>query len=481
MKGLVTADALLHYPDHNQPFEIETDVSNYQLGAILKQHGHLVAYYSRKLTPAQKNYTTIEKELLSIVETFQEFLSLLLGAKLHVYMDHKNLTHALTHFTTQCVLCWHLLLEEYRATFHYKKGSLNFMTDVLSHVPTSHVERESSPPPISLPAASPDSPADGLHIHQCLLHDDPILADGLLVHPELDEQGRVPTNFKTIYEYQQADGHCQVLPMTHPHQFHYENLGGFSIVCVNTDRHIKMVIPDDLLPPLVRWYHEATTHAAGITCLDLAIKQYFYHHSLSREICTQMSACDLCQHMKHGSWQYRKLPAWSIDLPPWHEVQTDCIGPWSFLLHGGVQFQVQALTTIDTCTNLLEIHSLLTKTSAKVSQAFENGRLLHYLHPLCIMHDQGPEFLGHEFQMLLFCAGIQLIPTTACNPQANSIVKAVHRSIGQVLCMLIHLHSPKSQPQAETLVQTACATAMHASHCAAHQSLCNHSLDAIAF
>ena len=82
---------------------------------------------------------------------------------------------------------------------------------------------------------------------------------------------------QTIYEYQHADGHCQALPTTHPDQFRYENLGGFSIVCVNTDRHIKMVIPDALLSPLVRWYHEATAHAMGVTCLrtDLPVKHGF--------------------------------------------------------------------------------------------------------------------------------------------------------------------------------------------------------------
>ena len=97
--------------------------------------------------------------------------------------------------------------------------------------------------------------------------------------------------------------------------------------------------------------------------------------------------------MKRGSRQYRKLQARLADLPPWHEVQTNCIGPGSFPLCRGVQFQVQELTSIDTCMNLLETHPLITKTSAKVSQAFENGWLSCYPHPLCIMHDQGPEFL----------------------------------------------------------------------------------------
>ena len=39
MKTLMVEDALLVWPDHNQPFDIETDASNYQLGAVIKQYG----------------------------------------------------------------------------------------------------------------------------------------------------------------------------------------------------------------------------------------------------------------------------------------------------------------------------------------------------------------------------------------------------------------------------------------------------------
>ena len=50
-------------------------------------------------------------------------------------MDHKNLTHEMTQFATQCVLQWHLLLEEYGMKFCYKKGEENVIADALSHVP----------------------------------------------------------------------------------------------------------------------------------------------------------------------------------------------------------------------------------------------------------------------------------------------------------------------------------------------------------
>ena len=105
------------------------DSSDFQLGGVIKQEGRPMAYYSRKLIAAEKNYTTIKKECLAIVEILKHFQTVLLGSCITVFTDHKNLTHEMTKFSTQQVLCWQLQLEEYSAKFQYKKGEENVLAD----------------------------------------------------------------------------------------------------------------------------------------------------------------------------------------------------------------------------------------------------------------------------------------------------------------------------------------------------------------
>ena len=88
-----------------------------------------------------------------------------------------------------------------------------------------------------------------------------------------------------------------------------------------------------------------------------------------------------------------------------------------------------------------------------------------------VIHDQGSEFMGAPFQDLLRRAGIKSVPTTARNPQGNSIVEAVHKSVGQVLRTLVHVHNPQTVHQAKAVCDTALAISMHATRCASHQAL----------
>ncbi len=73
MRLLMAADALAAYPDHNKWGEVYTDASDFQVGTCFIQEGKPVAYFSQKLTKSQQKFTTMEKEMPSIVTTIKEF------------------------------------------------------------------------------------------------------------------------------------------------------------------------------------------------------------------------------------------------------------------------------------------------------------------------------------------------------------------------------------------------------------------------
>ena len=131
-KRIMAKEVLLAYPDFSKPFVIHTDASHYQLGGVISQDGKPIAFYSRKLKDAQTRYTTTERELLSIVEILKEYRNILLGHKIIVHTDHKNLVHK--HFNTERVMRWRLVIEEFGPELRHIKGENNIVADTLSRL-----------------------------------------------------------------------------------------------------------------------------------------------------------------------------------------------------------------------------------------------------------------------------------------------------------------------------------------------------------
>jgi len=113
VKSTITKEVVLAYPDFTKPFEIYTDTSTKQLGAVITQENRPIVFFSRKLSGAQLKYTITELELLAIVETLMEFNGMMWGQRINVYTDHMNLTRDGLGLTSDRVTRWRILLEEY--------------------------------------------------------------------------------------------------------------------------------------------------------------------------------------------------------------------------------------------------------------------------------------------------------------------------------------------------------------------------------
>ena len=88
---------ILAYPDFTQPFVLTTDASATGLGAVLSQgegmQEKVIAFASRTLTKAERNYSATERECLGVIWATENFEYYLLGAPFVIYTDHDPLTY----------------------------------------------------------------------------------------------------------------------------------------------------------------------------------------------------------------------------------------------------------------------------------------------------------------------------------------------------------------------------------------------------
>jgi len=143
-----TAPILAHF-EPERPAIVETDASDFALGAVLSQRDddnrlHPNAFHSRKFTPAEINYEIHDKELLAIVDSFKHWRRYLEGAlhQVQVFSDHQNLEY----FTTTKVLNrrqarWAQELAGIDFKIYYRPGNQNGKPDALSRRPEYRPEK----------------------------------------------------------------------------------------------------------------------------------------------------------------------------------------------------------------------------------------------------------------------------------------------------------------------------------------------------
>jgi hypothetical protein len=139
LKAKFTSQPILQYADFTKEFILTKDASNQGLGAVLSQ-GEIgkdlpIAYASRNLNNAEKNYTTSEKELLVILWGVKHFRPYLYGKKFKIASDHKPLTWIMNVKDPGSKLIrWRIQLEKYDYEIVYKRGTMNTNADALSRV-----------------------------------------------------------------------------------------------------------------------------------------------------------------------------------------------------------------------------------------------------------------------------------------------------------------------------------------------------------
>nr|GEY71725.1 reverse transcriptase domain-containing protein [Tanacetum cinerariifolium] len=143
LKKKLTEAPILIAPDWDLPFELMCDASDFAIGAILGQHHEKhfrpIHYASKTMTEAESHYITTNKEMLTVVYTFEKFRSYLILNKSIVYTDHSALKCLFAKKDSKAkLLRWILLLQEFKFKVIDTKGAENLATDHLSRLENPH-------------------------------------------------------------------------------------------------------------------------------------------------------------------------------------------------------------------------------------------------------------------------------------------------------------------------------------------------------
>jgi hypothetical protein len=142
LKDAAKSAPVLQLADPAKPYIVTCDASEVGIGAVLEQESengpHPVAFASRKLSGAERNYLLQERELLAIVYALKEWRPYLHGSRFVIKTDH----HSLRYLDTQTNISkrqmrWMETLQEYDYEIVYVQGKFNVVADALSRITES--------------------------------------------------------------------------------------------------------------------------------------------------------------------------------------------------------------------------------------------------------------------------------------------------------------------------------------------------------
>jgi reverse transcriptase-like protein/integrase-like protein/chromodomain-containing protein len=393
LKRMISSAPVLSHVDQSKPFVVETDASDFALGAVLLQEdrdGDLrpCAYFSHALGPAERNYTTYEKELLAIKAAFEEWRHYLQGGShpVKVLSDHQGLEQLdKAKVVKQRHARWALFFSRFKFTVTYRPGKDNKLADGLSRRPDYN----------------PSGTEEGTQ--------QTILVPGVVQIASI-LRAEEPSHIERIKQAYQDDQYFQA--------------------CINSDSETlqlnnglayhddRLYIPEGPLRlEVLTSCHDAKLagHYGERKTKELVCRQFFWPN-INKSIKEYCEACRTCGRAKSSRHlPYGPLMPLSVPDRPWASIGMDFLT--DLPLSEGMTC---ILVVIDRFTKMAHFIPI-----AKIPDAEETAKLflghivrLHGL-PSEVISDRGTQFVSIFWKRLLDLLGIKQCLSSAYHPQSD--------------------------------------------------------------
>ena len=402
----LTTEPIVSFPDFNQKFILETDASDYAIGAVLSQEingkSNVISYYSKVLSKHQRNYSVTEKECLAVVKAVQHFRQYLFGQQFKIITDHECLTWLkMLKQPAGRLTRWMLALQEFKFEIIYRRGKENIIADALTR--------------------------------------EPIVRDVYTIFKDFDmalEQWSDPdlqplikfllTNKLPHDKYQQS----QLLAMKEHYMVDEKKVLLHINKISSKEIYYQIVVPELLRSLVIRSSHSDTLagHFGFRRTFETMNKKYYWD-SMYLDTRNFIKACIDCQQVKIPRSKKLGLLKSITTKEPFEMIGMDFMGPLKITERGNKYI----LVITDYFTKWAEAWALKEQTAEEVARVLVTEFLPRHGVPMKILTDQGSQFRSNLLKELCKLLKIKKVETTAYHPQCDGQTERFNGTLKQLI------------------------------------------------
>jgi hypothetical protein len=423
LQSALLSNQVLAHPVLSAPFYVATDASDYALGGVLSQVAadgllHPVAFYSRKLTSPEINYTVYDKELLAVIECLKTWRPYLVNSPhvVSIHSDHKNLLHfrRLRHLKPRHAR-WSEFLSQFNFVITHVPGKLNNVADALSRSPAflpEGGEKSAKRELILLPEENWDMPQ----------------VNAIQVDTSWPEQiayflhnDKWPDDVKNV-------------------EFLSKQLKNFTLkddtLYYIYEKNLLLYLPVDQRPPALQRIHEGLAHLGANSVYDL-LKNRYWWPQMRTSLDEYIARCPKCQLNRPESstsknakrMNLRPIPSVAL---PFERIGMDFIQNLPVTKAGNRHI----ITAIDYATRWVIAKAVPEMTAATVVKFLYDEILMNFGAPFEIISDRGSSFLSLALKEFEKLQKIKHLASTPYHPQTNGMVERMHSMLGHAITTL---------------------------------------------
>ena len=406
LKTALTTAPILVAPNWEKPFIGHIDACQISVGGTLTQaaddgHERVVAYFSKRLSKTEQNYSANDRELLGLVYFLKRFRCYLEGSTFQIVTDNQVLKHLFTkpNLSRREARYIDFLSQFNISKMTLKKGVIHVLGDALSRIPLDERTVRLS----NLEMLKIEAPKD-IRLNY---EKDPVF--GPLVHGFRGE-------FSSDTVHSSRVRHLMSRFSMNNGLIYYDE---------------KLCVPRANIKEILALAHDSRT--SGHFGADKTIARLSGFHwknmtSVVREYC---AGCFVCQQQKNR--RTKKLgSSQALEIPNrrWGSISTDFITHLPKTKNGH-----DAITTyVDRLSKRVHFIASKSTDSAKdVAQAFHFHVFKHHGLPDSIVSDRDPKFTSNFWRELTALLGIRLQMSTSHHPQTDGLAEVMNRLIGNYL------------------------------------------------